>query len=159
MPKIYITKFHPNKLISKWTDLESYYLKKTNINMIYSDEGIYTIRNNRLFRLFPIDIPPKILDGGFTIDNSSFVEKEVDSQLPYDHIHIHKDLLHFCVGKRSGIHLVVEGTYNNSASVMTTTTIEQAENKYHNFTPSDMYFVTQEENIDNKLFIQEVNEL
>jgi hypothetical protein len=109
--------------------------------------------------LFPVDISPKIVDGGFTVDDSYFVEKEVDSQIPYDHIRVRKELLHFCVGKRSGIHLIVEGTYTRTASVMGTITTQHLEDKYYNFTPTDMYFFTQEKSVDNKLFVQEVNVL
>jgi hypothetical protein len=159
MPKIYITDFHPTEIAHKWVELDPYYVKKTNTDMIYSDEGIYAMRGSRLFRLFPVDISPKIVDGGFTVDDSYFMEKEVDSQIPYDHIRVRKELLHFCVGKRSGIHLIVEGTYARTASVMGTVTTQHLEDKYYNFTPTDMYFFTQEKSVDNKLFVQEVNVL
>jgi len=159
MPKIYITDFNPTEITRKWVDLDPYYVKKTNTDMIYSDEGIYTMRSNRLFRLFPVDVPAKIIDGGFTVDDSYFVEKMVDSQIPYDHIRSRKELIHFCVGKRSGIHLIVEGTYSMTASDMGTVTTQHIEDKYYNFTPTDMYFFTQENSIDNKLFVQEVNVL
>jgi hypothetical protein len=157
MPKIYITSFRPSEIAHKWVELDPYYVKKTNTDMIYSDEGIYTMRGSRLFRLSPVDVPPKIVDGGFTVDNSYFVEKEVDSQIPYDHIRVRKELLHFCVGKRSGIHLIVEGTYTRTVSVIGAVTTQHIEDKYYNFTPTDMYFFTQEKSIDNKLFVQEVN--
>lgn len=157
MPKIYITNFNPSGVIHKWNDLDPYYIKKTNTDMIYSDEGIYTIKNNKLFRVYPVDISPQILDGGFTLDNSHFVEKNVDSQIPYDHIRIKKDLLHFCVGKRSGIHLIVEGTYMRNVTNIGTILTQHIDDKYYKFIPSDMYFVTQEKTINNKLFIQEVN--
>jgi hypothetical protein len=159
MPKIYITDFRPTEIVHKWVDLDPYYVKKTTTDMIYSDEGIYAMRGTRLFRLFPVDIPPKIVDGGFTVDDSHFVEKEVDSQIPYDHIRIRNDLLHFCVGTRSGIHLIVEGNYARTTSVIGTVTTQHIEDKYHNFIPTDMYFFTQEKSVDNKLFIQEVNVL
>ena len=157
MPKIYITNFNPSDIAHKWIELDPYYVKKTSTDLIYSDEGIYTIKNNKLFRLYPIDINPQLIDGGFTVDNSHFVEKMVDSQIPYNHIRVKKELLHFCVGKRSGIHLVIEGTYTRNISNVKTALTQNVENKYYNFIPSDMYFVTQEKNIDNKLFIQEVN--
>jgi len=159
MPKIYITDFHPAEIVHKWVDLDPYYVKKTTSDMIYSDEGIYTMRGSRLFRVFPVDVPPKIFDEGFTVDDSYFVEKEVDSQVPYDHIRVRKELLHFCVGKRSGIHLIVEGTYTRTASVIGAVTTQHLEDKYYNFTPTDIYFFTQEKSVDNKLFVQEVNVL
>ena len=157
MPKVYITNFYPSEIVHKWTNLDPYYMKKTTTDMIYSDEGIYTMRNNKLFRLFPMDITPQVIDGGFTLDNSHFVEKTVDSQIPYDHIRIKKELLHFCVGKRSGIHLIVEGTYTRNASNISSALTEHVEDKYYKFVPTDMYFFTQENDIDNKLFIREVN--
>ena len=36
---------------------------------------------------------------------------------------------------------------------------QHIEDKYYNFTPTDMYFFTQEKSVDNKLFVQEVNVL
>jgi len=157
MPKIYVTNFNPSDIVHKWSGLDPYYMKKNSSDMIYSDEGVYTIKNNKLFRLYPIDIPPQVIDGGFTLDNSHFVEKMVDSQVPYDHIRIKKDLLCFCVGKRSGIHLIVEGTYNRNVTSVGSILTQQVDDKYYKFIPSDIYFITQEKNIDNKLFIEEVN--
>ena len=157
MPKIYITDFHPSKIVHKWVNLDSYYVKKTTKEMIYSDEGIYTLRGSRIFRLFPVDVPEKVVEGGFTVDDSHFIEKEVDSQLPYDHIRIRKDLLHFCVGKRSGMHLIIEGTYSKTTSIIGSVTTQHIQDKYYNFTPTDIYFFTQEKSVDNKLFEQEVN--
>jgi len=157
MPKIYVTNFNPSDIVHKWSGLDPYYMKKTSSDMIYSDEGVYTIKNNKLFRLYPIDMPLQVIDGGFTLDNSHFVEKMVDSQVPYDHIRIKKDLLHFCVGKRSGIHLIVEGTYTRNVTNVGSILTQHIDDKYYKFIPSDMYFVTEEKNIDNKLFIQEVN--
>jgi len=157
MPKIYITEFRPTDIVHKWANLDPYYVKKTIKDTIYSDEGIYTIRNDRLFRMFPMDSPPRVIDGGFTVDDSYFVEKEVDSQIPYDHIHDKKELLHFCVGKRSGMHLIIEGMYNREASMTGTVTTENLEDKYYKFIPTDMYFFTEEKSIDNKLVVKEVN--
>jgi hypothetical protein len=159
MTKIYITDFQPNKIIYKWELLDPYYVKNNTRDMIYSDEGIFTIRGSRLFRLTPIDIPPVTLNEGFTVDNSYFTEREVDSQVPYNHIRDRKEHLHFCVGKRSGIHLVVEGNYCRTAPVAKSVLTPQIDDKYCNFTPTDIYFYTQDKSIDNKLFIEEVNVL
>lgn len=159
MTKIYITDFQPNKIIYKWDFLDPYYVKKNTTDIIYSDEGIFTIRGSGLFRLTPVDIPPVILNEGFTVDNSYFIEREVDSQVPYNHIRDRKEHLHFCVGKRSGIHLIVEGIYRRTAPISNSVLTPQFDDKYCNFIPTDIYFYTQDKSIDNKLFIEEVNVL
>jgi hypothetical protein len=159
MPKLYITDFQPNKIIHKWEKLDPYYVKKNTKDTIYSNEGIFSIRGSRLFRLNPVDVPVVILDEGFTVDNSYFIEKEVDSQIPYEHVRDRKEQLYFCVGKRSGIQLIVEGTYRRSAPVAKSILTSQVEDKYYNFIPSDIYFYTQDNTINNKLFIEEVNVL
>lgn len=159
MTKIYISDFQPNKIIYKWEVLDPYYVKKNTRDMIYSDEGIFTVRGSDLFRLVPVDMPPVTLNEGFTVDNSYFIEREVDSQIPYNHIRDRKEHLHFCVGKRSGIHLVVEGVYRRTAPIASSVLTPQIDDKYYNFIPTDIYFYTQDKSIDNKLFIEEVNVL
>ena len=126
--------------------------------MIYSDEGIYTMRKDKLIRMRPVDKPLLVTEEGFSIDNSYFEETEVDSQIPYDHVRIRTECMHFCVGKRSGIHLIVEGAYSNCDVTEGTVTTQNLGDKYYKFVPSDMYFYTKER-VDNKLFASEVNVL
>ena len=156
MPKLYIPNYNLQNLIHKWKDLDKYYLKKTKSDMIYSDKGIFNIHNNKqLIRMCPIDIPIFTTEEGFTIDNSYFEETEIDSQIPYDHIRLCTECLHFCIGKQSGIHLVIEGTYDKDINIDTVTT-QNLEDKYYQFYPCDMYFLSKED-INNKLFLEEVN--
>ena len=158
MPKIYINAYRPSDIVRKWAEIDPYYVKKSTKDMIYSDEGIYNMRRDGLFRMFPVDKPVQITKEGFSIDNSYFIDKEVDSQIPYDHVRVRKELLHFCIGKRSGIHLIVEGEYDHRSSMTGTVTTQELEDKYYKFEPTDLYFFTQE-SVDNTLFAKEVNVL
>jgi hypothetical protein len=156
MPRIYVNEYNPREITSKWDILEPYYVKKTTKDMIYSDEGIYAINNNHLFRVYPIDKETQVSER-FSVDHSYFIEKEVESQIPFDHIRDRKELLHFCVGQKSNLHLIVEGYYDYT-SLGANMTTQDLSDKYYKFIPCDLYFFTQE-NIKNELLVKEVNVL
>jgi hypothetical protein len=87
--KIYFKNFDLNKL--NLDKLEQYKKHIYNNNFLYSDEGIFKIKNNKIIKLKPQD-EPLIYDTfenyEIIIDNSFYKEHYEVYQLPYNHINI-----------------------------------------------------------------------
>jgi|UniRef100_A0A6C0IJL5 hypothetical protein len=159
MPRLFIDDYSASNIVSKLPTLDNYYTETNVRKMLFSQDGIYQINNNHISRLMPVDIPTIKLDG-FTVDNSYFKEQDVISQVPFNASYAEIVEMHFCVDKKSCVHLVVEGKYENDDIVLTkkstTCTNENSHNRYNRFTPCSVYF-TSLENLDNELISKEVN--
>lgn len=159
MPRLFIDDYSPSNIVTKLPNIDNYYTETKIKKMLFSHNGIYQITNNNISRLIPVDIPPIKLDG-FTIDNSYFKEVDIISQVPFNASYAEIVEMHFCVDKKSCVHLVVEGKYENDDILLskkyTTCTDENTHNRYHRFTPCSVYF-TSLENLDNELISKEVN--
>lgn len=87
--KIYFKNLDLNKL--NLNKLEQYKKHIYNNNFLYSDEGIFKIKNNKIIKLKPQD-EPLIYDTfeeyEIIIDNSFHKEHYEVYQLPYSHINI-----------------------------------------------------------------------
>ena len=137
MDKIYIMKVRIKELdINKVDTLKiKEYLIKTICNHdLYSIEGIFRINKNKMQPLYFKDdkiseIKEYLSKYTVLVDNSYVVlEKEI-FQIPYDHLYLQIEELHYSLNKNAAIELIVER--NNS----------DRKNK-------DIYFQTKE-NIDN----------
>ena len=83
--KIYIKEINPNSL----KQLNDYLVKKEVKIHVYSDEGIFSLEGNNIFKLKPIDKPIVSMNyGDYTLlfDDSEFEKEHVFSQIPGTHI-------------------------------------------------------------------------
>ena len=83
---------------------------------IYSEDGIYRIEKNKIFRLIPQDKSIKTLKTYYKhytllCDSSSFTKEQVLSQIPFDYVLVETVLKYFCLGneerKVASLYLVV----------------------------------------------------
>ena len=163
MPRLFVKDYSVKNIVTKLSNLEDYYVETLVKKMILSPSGIFQIKGSNLTKLVPVDIPVINLDG-FIVDNSYYEEKDIISQVPFEHQYIEIVEHHYCVDKKSCVHLVVEGSYKKSLSDMDSLTSSLGtENrteisKYDNFEPKAFYFWSLE-NLDNELISKEVNML
>ena len=154
--KIYIKDFDIASLRKKLSKFDEYFRKQEITVELVSPEGLFTIENNKLYKLKPVD--KEIVERefeGFTLlfDNSYFEKEFVFSHVPYDHINI--DVVKFyygeeTLGKKSFLKFVVEGIYDNCLQVDT------SKDKYFGFLPTNFYFLANE-SFDNVLVKKELN--
>lgn len=153
--KLYVKKYAPSSLKKKMEDLSDYYSHFTVNQMIYSNDGIYNIRDNEIFRLHPVD-RPTVDYGNYFLDNSYFSEKKVFSQIPDVHVYSQTIQYFYCVGKKSSVYFVVEGIYPNEVVVPSQLKTISMKQKFDNFQITDFYFESSE-NIENEFITKEVN--
>jgi hypothetical protein len=180
MPKLYIKDYLPSAVSSKLSALTPFYNSRKSKKYLYTNSGVMLLRNNKIFRLNPVDVVVEdVGDGGdgcggeYILDTSYMEEEEMLSQIPPKHVYSEVHELHFCVGKQSTIHFVVEGTYprgvelgetavlgtrtrvnartstSTSASVSTSTRPKKVSSTppnhaYMNFVPHNLYFTTKD---------------
>lgn len=157
--KIYIKDFDTASLRKKLSKLDEYYRNQETTVELVSPEGLFTIENNKLYKMKPVD--KEIVERefeGFTLlfDNSYFDKEQIFSQIPYDHINL--DIVKFyygqeLLGKKSFLRLIVEGFYDNDYKKKIGETIKD---KYFDFLPTNFYFLANE-SFDNVLVKKELN--
>jgi len=157
--KIYIKEFDTESLRKKLSKLDDYFRNQETTVELVSPEGLFTIENNKLYKLKPVD--KEIIEHefeGFTLlfDNSYFEKDFIFSHVPYDHINL--DVVKFYygqenLGKKSFLRLVVEGLYENEDKLKIG---ESRNNKYFGFLPTNFYFLANE-SFDNVLVKKELN--
>ena len=154
--KIYIKDFDVASLRKKLTKLDEYFRNQEITVEMVSPEGLFTIENNKLFKLKPVDkeVVEQEFEGFKLLFDNSYFEKEfIFSHVPYDHINI--DVVKFYygqenLGKKSFLRLVVEGIYDNCLQIGT------SRDKYSGFSPTNFYFLANE-SFDNVLVKKELN--
>lgn len=160
--KIYIDNYNPTNIIKKLSKLEDYYKKQKQQSYIEinSPSGLFTIDDNKINKLKPIDKPiiRTCYNGIKLLLDNSFFEKElVLSQIPYEHYSTNITRFHYCVGLESNFYLIIECIYECSTiNVNTITNANKSKDKYFNFIPTNFYFLTNED-IDNILIQKELN--
>jgi hypothetical protein len=141
--KIYIDEYDPLNLKNKLNVLDHYFLKSSNYIEIYSDNGIYHINNNYIYKTVIVqdNIEYKQLNNiKFIIDKSKYT-KQIINNIPLNHINFTIYKFEYCINEKSKIKFIIEGNYDYID-------YEKIINdKYHLFTPSNFYFEIDE--IDN----------
>jgi len=122
--KIYLSTILPKEFCKKINNIKEFLINEDIIIHLYSNEGIFTIENNQIYKLIPHDKPikkiifeqnenNKVID--LTIDSSCFEKIQVFSQIPSDHIvnsftrkryslsKTFKSLLHLIIEEMSGV--------------------------------------------------------
>ena len=156
--KIYIKDFDIASLRKKLSKFDEYFRKQEITVELVSPEGLFTIENNKLYKLKPVDkeIVEREFEGFTLLFDSSYFEKEfIFSHVPYEHINL--DVVKFYygqenLGKKSFLTLVVEGLYVNENLIGKT---DRAD-KYSDFLPTNFYFLANE-SFDNVLVKKELN--
>jgi hypothetical protein len=157
--KIYIKDFDAASLRKKLSKLDEYFRNQEITVELVSPDGLFTIENNKLYKLKPVDkeIVEREFEGFKLLFDNSYFEKEfIFSQVPYDHINL--DVVKFYYGqdnldKKSFLRLVVEGLYENENKFKLG---EIRKDKYSNFLPTNFYFLANE-SFDNVLVKKELN--
>lgn len=142
--KLYIDSYHynPNKLKIHLLKNKFKHDKCTCVEF-YTNNGIYIIENNEMYKLVPMDNPVELvtIHGLDFIIDKSYYTKKPHYQLSPEHIIIKKN--HY-VFSNSKLTLVVEGDV---------TTDED------DFVPTNFYFDTHSNNsIDDPMILNEFNE-
>ena len=153
MPKLYVKNYEPVSIKKRLSNLHDHYVSTKTRKTLYSPEGIFSVRNDKLVKLIPRDLPVEDMDD-YLIDNSFYSETDVISQIPVNPVYSEVTELHFCVGKKSNVHFVVEGNYDNRVVINGGCVVGQ--DRYECFNPTDFYFDTQEK-LNNELVLKEVN--
>jgi len=137
--KIYVDKYKIEDLFARINDIEKYYKYTKEFVDIYTDEGIFTVDDGKLYRfnISDNDECKKIGNLDLIIDNS-LVEKEQVYQLPYNHIVMKITQFYFAPSVKSNVKLVLEGTYKNNK--LPSSLLEKENKKYDGFSPINFYF-------------------
>ena len=144
--KIYLKNYIVGDVMKKITDIDRYYSRTNHSIEIFSEEGMYQVSSNKLYRLNVTD--NKVIrmtrpDGmELIIDKSTTVISEVH-HIPKHHISMPNTQLIYQT-KIGGPTLVIEGNYN---------TIHSNKDKYFGFTPSNFYFEVLTETDDVNVFL------
>lgn len=111
--------------------IEKLFEKKINYKDIYSDEGIFRIKNNIVYKLIPQDFPCekyKFNNINFIVDKSKYLLVEDIYCIPYKNIVYNIEEVRYRVNSKSKVELVI---------------------KYNNLYVMDIYFYVNEENLSN----------
>jgi hypothetical protein len=144
--KIYLGNYIVGDVMKKIADIDRYYTRAEHSVEIFSEEGIYQVLSNKLYKLNVCD--DKIVritraDGiDLIIDKSTVGIKEVH-HIPRHHISIPTTQLIYQT-KVHGPKLVIEGSYSGFYS---------NKDRYFGFLPSDFYFEVQTETEDLNGFL------
>lgn len=161
MPRLFVNNYSVKNISSKLNNLNDYYIGTHVRKMIFSSDGIFQIKGSNITKMLPVDLPVIKLDG-FIVDNSYYTEQDVISQIPFDHHYAEIVEHRYCVGKKSSVHLVIEGIYTNNTNtldVLRSPLVNNQNNRiYDGFQPKLFYFWSLE-NLDNELISKEVNML
>jgi len=156
--KIYIKEYDLSNINKKILDkIDIYFKYKKEVTELISNEGIFSINNNKIYKKNITDIPIEI-NTDFIIDKSYFEQTEIISQIPFEHLLIKKHIFYYSLthatnlrkrddqkkGKpcSDNLNFIIEGVY-------TPNNVVDLNDKYLNFVITDFYFLANV-NIDLK---------
>ncbi len=118
--KIYITNYDFNILYSKLELLKNYLKETFNVTEVYSENGIYQIDSNNIYKLEIKDKPVKIYDNYFNnlnllVDLSS-IEKKRENYVPVNGIEKYVKNVYYCLDSNTKIKLLIQFDNNTSIS-------------------------------------------
>ena len=114
--KIYIENYNIEKLYKKIKFLNEYLTDKTNVLEIYSDEGIYSVDQNNIYKISYLDRPTKKVkytDNIIMMIDPSETIKTIVNQLPVDNVIFKFTRYTYQLGANSKIKLVIDLMLNN----------------------------------------------
>ena len=148
--KIYIDNYHIENLSKKMKSLNKYLTNKTNSIEVYSDEGIFVIDQQNIYKITYLDKPIKnvkyINENGIIFDmiiDTTEKTKTIVNQLPSDNIIMKTETQIYQTDASSKTKLVVNLTLNKLIN----------EYKLHDF-----YFdVSNDIDINSPIFKEDIN--
>lgn len=148
--KIYIENYNIENLSKKMKGLNKYLTNKTNVIEVYSDEGIFVIDQQNIYKVDYLDKPIK--KGKYISDTSAVFNMIIDTtettkaivnQMPPDNVIIKTETQVYQINASSKTKLVVISTLN------------KAVNEYK---PCDFYFdVSNDIDINSQIFKEDIN--
>jgi hypothetical protein len=148
--KIYIENYNIENLSKKMKGLNKYLTNKTNVIEVYSDEGIFAIDQQNIYKVNYLDKPIKkgkyISDTSAVFDmiiNTTETTKAIVNQLPPDNVILKTETQVYQINATSKTKLVIISTLNKSV------------NEYK---PYDFYFdVSNDIDINSPIFKEDIN--
>jgi hypothetical protein len=148
--KIYIENYNIENLSKKMKGLNKYLTNKTNVVEVYSDEGIFIIDQQNIYKVDYLDKPIK--KGKYISETSAVFDMIIDTtetsrtivnQLPPDNVILKTETQVYQINDTSKTKLVVISTLN------------KAVNEYK---PHDFYFdVSNDIDINSPIFKEDIN--
>ena len=148
--KIYIENYNIENLSKKMKGLNKYLTNKTNVIEVYSDEGIFAIDQQNIYKVNYLDKPIK--KGKYISDTSAVFNMIIDTtettkaivnQLPPDNVILKTETQVYQINATSKTKLVIISTLN------------KAINEYK---PYDFYFdVSNDIDINSPIFKEDIN--
>jgi len=120
--KIYIKDFMPQELKPN-----SMILNKTTYQNVYTENGLFRIQNDNIFKLIPQDITPEEFNYNnieFIIDKSSYIFRKNIYTIPYKHLLYNIEQFEYKLLNNSEVSLIIH---------------------YHKNKVIDVYFMTKKE--------------
>jgi hypothetical protein len=110
--KLYIEKYDILKLSKKLKQLSGLFINNSYKKEIYSDEGIFTIDKNNLYKITYLDgeilkIPNYIDNVNIIIDKSEET-REIVNQLPFENFILNLETRNYVLNPQSKIKLVID---------------------------------------------------
>lgn len=149
--KIYIKVDNLFKLSNKLSLLKKYYINSQISYEVFSQEGLFIIDKNSVFRLIHIDKEIINFENYYNnislIADYSYTNNLLTFQLPREHVLIPYIYLFFTLPNKSNIKLVIQTT---------DLSIDPTDNNFLiNIVATDLYFESKEDIDLNNLFIKE----
>ena len=148
--KIYIENYNIENLSKKMKGLNKYLTNKTNVVEVYSDEGIFVIDQQNIYKVDYLDKPIK--KGKYISETSVAINMMIDTsetsrtivnQLPPDNVILKTETQVYQINATSKTKLIVISTLN------------KAVNEYK---PHDFYFdVSNDIDINSPIFKEDIN--
>jgi hypothetical protein len=143
--KIYIDNYNIENLQKKIKSLDTYLINKTNKIQAYSDEGIYSVDQNNLYKITYLDKPIKNVKYSDDIDmiiDSSETNITLVNQIPSDALILKLAIYTYQICSNSKIKLVINLTLNKNME----------------YKPYNFYFdVDDDIDINNPIFNEDIN--
>jgi hypothetical protein len=168
--KIYLNSYKPQEIVPKLKNLDNYFNKSTShIEIISPSSGIYRIENKNIVRKIVVDKPIVSFSKFYKnsvlfLDKSYYKEEKVLSQIPFDHSVTNVSCFYYNLhseenGKKKPprVQLVIEGSYKDN-QIQLHSNSNQFNNKYFQFSPTDFYFLVNDDfDIENQFSKEELN--
>jgi hypothetical protein len=143
--KIYINNLNLNILKDIQELLAKQFISSENYIQLYTNEDIYYIEKNKIYRLEPVDKDIKIYEKYFNnftliVDLSYFKQHDTLSIYGNNHLAINIKKEFYKLNKNSKIELIIENCYNLSNG---------------EYNPTDIYFQLNQDTDINELFIKQ----
>ena len=108
-------KIYVKNLIPKNINIDSFTKKITNYKDIYSNDGIFRIQNNNIYKLIPQDIPCEYFNYknmDFILDKSNYIFRKTIYYIPYKHKVYNIQQIEYKLNTNLPVSLIVQYIYS-----------------------------------------------